>query len=324
MADPRLPEALRAALDGLPLGGDATARRSAAALSTAYRAMQPSSGALAGEDDVAAYAATRMPATYAAIQAALAEAAARLEAFAPETLLDAGAGPGTASWAATTLFPGLTRVTQLDHNAGMLGFGEALAASEPRLAQAERVTGSLVVPPLGQRRFDLVVAGYALTELPDSAVVDAALGLWHHCDGLLLIVEPGRTRDYGRLMAARSALFDAGAQIVAPCPHQAPCPLPAGDWCHFSVRLPRSKAHRRLKGGSLGYEDEKFSYLTVARSHLRPAPAAARVLRPPLVRKFAVELTLCARSGLEQRAVTRQEGGAYKAAKKLTWGDALD
>jgi ribosomal protein RSM22 (predicted rRNA methylase) len=323
MADPRLPEALRAALEALPLGGAEATRRSAA-LSTAYRSLRPSSGALAGEADVAAYLATRMPATYAAIHSALSEAAARVSSFAPLTLLDAGAGPGTASWAAAALFPGLARVTQLDHNAGMLKAGRELAAADPLLAEAEQVRGPLTAPPLEGRRFDLVVAGYALTELPDAAIVDAALGLWSRCEGLLLIVEPGRTRDYERLMAVRSALFDAGAQIVAPCPHQGPCPLPAGDWCHFSVRLPRSKAHRRLKGGSLGYEDEKFSYLAVARPHLRPAPAAARVLRPPLVRKFAVELTLCARSGLEQRAVTRQEGGAYKAAKKLTWGDALD
>jgi ribosomal protein RSM22 (predicted rRNA methylase) len=125
-------------------------------------------------------------------------------------------------------------------------------------------------------------------------------------------------------MLVREALFEAGAEIVAPCPHRLPCPLPADDWCHFSVRLPRSKAHRQAKGGVLGYEDEKYSYLVVARPGLAARPTSARVIRPPVVKKFEVELALCTTVGLAGRAVPKREPADYKAAKKLDWGDALD
>ncbi len=59
------------------------------------------------------------------------------------------------------------------------------------------------------------------------------------------------------------------AHTIAPCPYDAPCPLAHAfkegkDWCHFSVRIPRGKYHRRAKDGTLPYEDEKSSYLVVS------------------------------------------------------------
>ena len=169
-----------------------------------------------------------------------------------------------------------------------------------------------------------MIAGYALTELPDTQIVEAALGLWTRCTGVLVIVEPGRTRDYERLMAVRTALLGTGAKIVAPCPHKRACPLPAGDWCHFSVRLPRSRAHRQVKGGTLGYEDEKFSYLFVARPEIAVRPAGARIIKQRIVRKFGIDLPLCTQEGLETRLIRKQDAAAFKAVRKLDWGDGLD
>lgn len=325
MAEAGLPIALRTAIDALTTGQRGAASRRAAELSDAYRQMRPSASAVAGSADVAAYLLTRMPATYAAIARVLNEVIDRTTDLAPRSLLDAGAGPGTASWAATEIFPNLDVLTLLDHNAGFLRLGAELAAVGPiALQNAEWIAGNISAPRLGDRRFDLVVAGYSLTELPDTQIVETALGLWGRCDGVFVIVEPGRTRDYERLMAVRAALFNAGARIVAPCPHVRPCPLPEGDWCHFSVRLPRSRAHRQAKGGTLGYEDEKFSYLIVARPEIAVGATNARIIKPPIVKKFGVELPLCTPDGIETRVIRKQDAAAYKAVRKLAWGDSLD
>jgi len=321
MTDVRLPDPLRAALDAIP--GD---RHAAIDLSSAYRAMRPSSEAVARQSSAAAYVATRMPATYAALVTALSEVAARAPAFMPKSLLDAGAGPGTASWAAVSTFPDLARITMLDSNACLLDLAGTLASASPdaSLSGAERILGSLRALPFAGRQFDLVIASYALTELADAAIVAAAEGLWKACDGVLVIVEPGRTRDYQRLMRVRDALFAAGATIVAPCPHRLACPLLEGDWCHFSVRLPRSRAHMQAKGGTLGYEDEKFSYLVVSRAAVAARPAAARLIRQPEVGKGEIALSVCGVDGLATRRVPRRDASAYKAAKKLDWGDGID
>ena len=116
-------------------------------------------------------------------------------------------------------------------------------------------------------------------------------------------------------------MIAAGGSTLAPCPHDASCPLPADDWCHFSVRLPRSRTHRLAKGAERGFEDEKFSYAVLCREPHETA--AARVLRRPALRPGHVVLELCTPAGLEQRTVSRREGDVYRRARKVSWGDAV-
>ena len=143
--------------------------------------------------------------------------------------------------------------------------------------------------------------------------------LWRGTSGLLVLVEPGTPAGFGVLRAAREQLLALGGQIAAPCPGAVPCPMEGGNWCHFSQRVARSRLHRQAKGGELGYEDEKFSYLAVSRLSARPV--AARVLRHPQVRKGHLGLTLCTGEGAREQTVTRSAGERYRMAKDLKWGD---
>ena len=68
---------------------------------------KPSEAAAAyGPLEAAAYAITRLPMTFAAQQRVLGELRARAPSFAPETLLDFGAGPAPSLWAARRVFGG--------------------------------------------------------------------------------------------------------------------------------------------------------------------------------------------------------------------------
>ncbi len=292
---------------------------SAGRISEHYRQRGASRQVIGGAGDVLAYALSRMPATYAAVSAVLDETMARSPGFSPDAVLDVGAGPGTAAWAVAEAFPGIG-ATLVDHNRSFLSVAEALAAEAGAVDVAVR-EGELGRFELG-RRFPLVTCAYALTELGDAELLAAADRLWAHCGGVLLIVEPGRPRDYQRLMRVRDRLIAAGGEVLAPCPHERACPLPEPDWCHFSVRLSRSREHMRLKGGTLGYEDEKYSYLVVSQPGVGRR-AAGRVLRSPDENKFSVTLSVCAESGLERRVMASRDKAAFKAAKKLDWGDAI-
>ena len=92
---------------------DAAAR--SALISKTYRD-GGGSGAIRTEADALAYALARMPATYAAVAASLNALSEVRPDFAPETLLDVGAGPGTATWAAAEAFSSLESFTLLDAN----------------------------------------------------------------------------------------------------------------------------------------------------------------------------------------------------------------
>jgi ribosomal protein RSM22 (predicted rRNA methylase) len=325
--DTRLPPALRSALEALSEGrGRRDLAQRSRAITGQYRGAAPSAGVVTAEADALAYALTRMPATYAALARVLAELRHLAPKFAPATMLDAGAGPGTASWAATEAFPAsLAAISMLDSSPTFRGLAARLAAAgDGPLATAAIAAGELTATAVLGDGYDLVVAAYALTELPDVKLLSAVEALWRACSGVLVLVEPGRPREYQRLMAARSTLLGQGARMVAPCPHTHICPLPEGDWCHFAVRLARSRDHMRLKSGELPYEDEKFCYLVLARPEISTAPTPARVIRPPRTSKHDVTLPLCTPAGLVEHGIAKRDGPAYKAARKLAWGDAAD
>ena len=317
---PELNPILAEALDRVRTGTRVADLEAAASeISAHYRARGRSRAVIDGSDAALAYALTRLPATHAAVSAVLAELSARAPDFAPDSLLDAGAGPGTAAWAALDAFPVLGQVTLFDHNPAFLDLAARLAADAPEpLKSAARVRGDLARPDAPPA--DLVIAAYALTELPEAALVPAARALWARAK-VLVLVEPGRPADHARLMAIKAALGRDGAMTLAPCPHDAPCPLAVPDWCHFSARLSRSRTHRQLKGGTLGYEDEKYSYLILARPGIGRR-AAARVIKPADRHKPGIGLALCEPTGLNAVTVLKRDQDRFRQARSLNWGDA--
>src|SRR4051794_33734987 len=117
MTSPALPAELKAALEARLHGlsrSDAAAR--SARISRTYRS-GGSSAAIRTEADALAYALARMPATYAAVSASLNALCDIRPEFAPKKLLDVGAGPGTATWAAAETFASLADFTAMDTNA---------------------------------------------------------------------------------------------------------------------------------------------------------------------------------------------------------------
>ena len=314
-----LPAELEAAVDRLQAGQGAGGLRSgAAALSVHFRGGGTSDASIS----LPAYLAVRLPATYAAVAAVLAEVKRLRPDFAPASLIDAGSGPGTASWAATAAWPGLARVAMLDRNAGFLALAGRLAtlASHPALASAEPYHRDIAEAQCAGP-VSLVIAAYALAEIPDKAQDAAVMALWQAANDMLVLVEPGTPAGFARLRTARDSLIAVGAVPVAPCPHAGTCPLTGEDWCHFSARLPRRRIHMHAKQARVPFEDERYAYLVVSREgrlSLKP-----RILAPPKEAKPGITFKLCTEQGLESRHVARRDGPAYKQARKRTWGDVL-
>ncbi len=293
-------------------------------LSERYLADHPAGAPIVSDRlRAAAYLLTRLPATFAAARSALDELAVALPGWAPERLVDLGAGTGAASWAALDALESIRSVHLVDYADSALALaGRMLAEAPVRVTAARRrlggagAAGAELAP--GQRPADLAVSAYVLGELTETdqaAVVAELAGL----APVVLLLEPGTPAGYRRILRARDQLVGAGWQIAAPCPHTGPCPLTGSDWCHLSVRLPRSTAHRQAKGGSRDFEDEKFSYL--AATTLPVQPVGDRVLRHPQVRPGHVRLQLCTAAGTaEQVTVSKKQGAEYRRARKTGWG----
>jgi ribosomal protein RSM22 (predicted rRNA methylase) len=293
--------------------------RAAAELSARYQREDFSSPVLTSDAHRAAYLAVRLPATFAANAGVLEEIKHLAADVEIASMLDLGAGPGTALFAAKETFPELGYATLLESDPSWLKMGERLAEHfDPAIEVTW--TQSDLRRPLMVEEHDLVIMSYVLGELPQGAIESIVRSAWKLARKFLVIVEPGTTRGFATINEIRSTLIAAGIAILAPCPHHNVCPMAvAGDWCHFAQRVERTSLHRQLKGGELGFEDEKFSYVVAAREP-RSTPAA-RIVRHPRKHSGHVQLTLCTAEGLKQTTVTKSQKSLYREARKAGWGD---
>jgi ribosomal protein RSM22 (predicted rRNA methylase) len=318
---PDLPTELKAALEARLHGLSRTdAAERAARISQTYRE-GGGSGAIRSETDALAYALARMPATYAAVVASLNAIREVRPDFAPKSLLDVGAGPGTATWATAEAFSSLRDFDLLDANDALRALALNLAAGSARLRGISYRRGVARVVLADTASADLVLASYMIGEISEAERNELAGLLWAKTRDTLLIVEPGTPAGYARIIALRAQLIAAGAHVAAPCPHDGKCPLFPPDWCHFTQRLPRSRAHKQIKGAELPFEDEKFSYLALTRTPLARRPA--RVLAQPIATKIEVTAKLCTADGLVIAKVPHRAKADYARAKRWRWGDAV-
>lgn len=317
-----LPASVRQAIDAglahVPLEALSAA---AQALSDRYRS-EVRDGRLHVSDDMAAcaYLAARLPATYAAISAVFEAVAEMRPDFAPQSLLDIGAGPGTALLAATQVWP-VSDALLIERSGAIRSWGEQLAP----LSHAERIVwknADLARDSLQRGTHDLVVIAYVLNELEPAATDRLIAQGWAASNDMMVIVEPGTPAGWRRILKTREQLLAAGAHALAPCPHAQACPLIAPDWCHFSRKVARTRLHRLIKGADVPWEDEKFIYFAASR---RPVPAVAgRIVASPKRGGGRVGLKLCHSDGTAgEQLFTRRQADAFKIARRLDWGDAL-
>lgn len=317
-----LPAALRAAVDQM-LSGEPLEKlaKASALLSDRYR-REVRDGRFHIDDALAAkaYLATRLPATFAAVRAALAMVEDVAPDFAPESLIDLGCGPGTALWAATDTWPSLASAEMVEASGAIRSVGEKLAASSQVKSHWQAGDVTAKIPAL--QPADLVTLAYVLDELPPATIGLVTEKLWSLTKGMLVIIEPGTPAGWQRILTVRDRLRDLGAHLVAPCMHSQDCPIAAPDWCHFSRRVARSRVHRLAKGAEVPWEDEKYIFIAASRAPVEVT--GARILAPPRVNGGVGRAKLCREDGsATETTLSKRDGAAFKALRRADWGDRL-
>ncbi|MGA3027739.1 MAG: small ribosomal subunit Rsm22 family protein [Bryobacteraceae bacterium] len=291
--------------------------KAVAAVSSRYHAAGVRATGRLSEVERAAYLAVRMPAIYGALRAVFAELPERIPDAPVRTLLDLGAGPGTAAWAAAEAIPSLSGIACVEQDRDFIAIGRQLAAMSPSQAvrEARWMEADLrAAAPLPAA--DVVVLSYVTGEFEGAArLIERA---WIAARIAIVVIEPGTPRGFAAIRAARDQLIRAAATIAAPCPHAGECPMKDPGWCHFAARIERTRLHRQLKSGALGHEDEKFSYVIASRFPVHPAES--RIVRHPWTEPGLIRLELCTADGLRTRAVRKREGEPFRRARKSHWG----
>lgn len=255
------------------------------------------------------YAVYRLPATYSAFGEALKHT---LELYDQniDSVIDVGAGSGSASLAASHLLSNIKSFTLLERNKYMMEIGKTLH-------NFDYINYDLSKDNLDIKA-DLVISSYVLNELDQNLRINAINKMWDMTNKIMLIVEPGTPEGFNLIREIRDCLISIGAHVIAPCTHMGVC---LNTWCHFSTRVSRSKLHKDIKGGDAPYEDEKYSYIAFSKSEV--IPCENRILRHPQINPGFIELEVCSKDGFKKIKYSKKDKDLFKKARKSDAGDMI-
>lgn len=301
-----------------------------------YTSGQSKKMRLVTSSQIDAYISLRRPATLQSACSVFSRLREVLPSFSPKSIVDIGTGPMTVLEAYHSVFSETLAsacfieaqpifcaiITELIKKL------EHCSSTKYRLIQDEVTSFSTQNFFSSQGdKFDMATLSYSIGELEShdrNIVIDR---LMRSCRSLVLI-EPGTPRGWATLMAIRDTILqDTRWTIVAPCPHTKSCPFTGtSDWCHETVRLRRSSSHIRIKGGSLSYEDEPFSYLIAVEKESFPdcIEEYGRIVHRPKHRSGHTHCTLCTpRGDFQEVTVSKKAGPLYQVIRKKEWGDII-
>ncbi|SHK48258.1 Ribosomal protein RSM22 (predicted rRNA methylase) [Hathewaya proteolytica DSM 3090] len=277
--------------------------------------------------EAVAYALARMPATYGAVDFVFRQVFQQLhEDVTFHDMIDVGAGTGTVAWVMSQYAELSGGIACLEREKVMRDTANALGKyGSDNVKNAKWIAYDIVTDGL-KCNADVVTASYVLNELCDEHRDRAVEKLWAATKKVLIIIEPGTPVGFNNIKKIRSQLIEKGATVIAPCVHCNECTKNEEDWCHFTARVGRTTIHRELKGGQCSYEDEKFSYIALAKEPCLIKPykeGEGRILRHPQVRKGHILMELCTTQGIINATISKKDGEIYKETKKLNQGDKI-
>lgn len=278
-----------------------------------------SSSFMQSEEDYLVYLQTRMPATYAVLLTILRE----LQSLSLDiqSVLDLGAGPGVSLWALRESGLPLSTITLVEADQKFIDYGQKLVP--PKAFPFQYLWQGGDMRKIAFRHHDMVMMSYSLGELNKREQEDLIKKAWKSTNKCLILIEPGTPKGFNRISHWRQMLIEKNAYIAAPCGHQGQCPLKEQkNWCHFSVKLHRSKQHQYLKDATLGYEEEKYSYL-IALKEEKPI-SSSRVIFPPLRRSGHIILDVCTEDGIRRKNISKKDRLTYKEMRRVSWGDTVN
>ncbi|MDD4278151.1 MAG: small ribosomal subunit Rsm22 family protein [Candidatus Sumerlaeales bacterium] len=276
------------------------------------------------------YALSRMPATYMVASRVLSEVSLIGDSNSYiNSHLDLCSGPGTFSFALQELFQGLTVRTCIERAGGFIKLGKVLesAASDTTKGCINWQCADIMQADFPSA--DLVTIGYGLNELNRVDSERIVRKAYEATNKILVIADTGTPEDYDRLLSIRQLVVNLGATIIAPCMHSDFCryreQISASGWCHFSLRVPRTRIQRFIKNGTQSFEDERYTWLVAAKDTQCHAIGDMRILNHPRKSNKGIDMTVCLPSGcVESITVPKRDVLAYKSLVKKQWGDCPD
>ncbi|KAL4427502.1 hypothetical protein ABPG74_015205 [Tetrahymena malaccensis] len=296
------------------------------------------------QNSAVAYLLRKAPHTFSVACRILTEVRYRMPNFNPQTFLDFGAGLGSGSLAFQDIFPECKNIVACEPSKNMRKLGKHMTQDISNLVYVENLAQTISLPYAVE--FDIVFISHVLQEVPSvearKLIIDS---LWGKVKkgGIMIFVENGTPKgfrfahDFRRYILENKKSDDP--YIVAPCPHQGPCPLAAkaDTWCHFEQKVGKyPKSVFSKLPTEKQFDNEKFCFMVIqkgvkqedrdednAQTYAEKSFFWDRIIFPIMRRSKHFVYDLCTRDGDFERRVTSKSHGddEYRTIKKLSWGD---
>ena len=251
-----------------------------------------------------AYACGRMPATFSVIKNVLKKFYEKDLQF--DSVLDVGAGPGTLKLALSEE----VQYSAIEHSESMLKIFQTLHGNQDNVAKIS------LQKFIKQKDYDAVFASYVINEIENKE--SCIKKLFELSSKYIFIIEPGTPSGFQNILLTKKIATKYNAKAIMPCSVTKNCPINSGDWCHFSVRLPRIFEHQAIKSGKLSYEDEKFCFVIFVKNSDADF-FNSTVVKKPIKKKGHVIFDVCKQGKIERVVVPTK-----KLEKEIIWGDNLE
>jgi hypothetical protein len=238
------------------------------------------------------------------------------------TVLDWGCGSGIAGRRVLGHFgaANFSRLLLHDHSALALDYAEHRGRQEFSASAVARADYRF----LQEGTIDVLVVSHVLNELGEPARAELAELVARA--GCVLWVEPGTHEVSRALVRWREQWVAAGAAVVAPCTHLAPCGLltPGNErhWCHYFASPPPEifADSNWVKFGQRAGIDLRslpYSFLALDRRPRNGEAGASRILGDPRIYKGYAKIFNCSADGVEELTLQqRVDKALYKSLKR--------
>ncbi len=285
--------------------------------------------ALKEYDDLLAYLAMRVPATYAQIYSVFSTIKELLPLWQPKNILDLGCGPGTGSWAAQQIWPSLIESTSVDQHDDFFSLGEKIQNSlNENITITWQKSDLSKKIMLEENKYDIVLLANVLNEINPS-LIDKIIGqAFNNCRGMLVIIEPGTPFGSSIIQNAARKLSKAGI-LLAPYINST---FTSDDeyYLHFPQRFIRPNFQRRIRqymrDSSLmasDWEETKYSYTVISKIIPKTNPWG-KCVGPIRLQKGFLEVPILTQVGIEKIKVMKRHSEQYFYVKNLKWGEYIE
>ena len=288
---------------------------------------------LSSKEDVVAYSLFRMPATYAAISKVF-EYMNEIYDFKNElfSMVDIGSGTGSSQWASLDYFD-INDFYLLERDKNMIDLSKELFSINVENDRFKNINFyqkdflNLNDEEYKSLNKDLCITSYMINEFTSDKKEDIINSLINLTGKVLVVIEPGTPEGFNNIKIVKKLAVEKGLKTIAPCVfYDGECNLPKDEWC--KVRVERSKIQKYIKSGSLGYEDEKFSYIVLVKEELYnkiKRNNKLRILRHPNISSGLVRLKVCDDTGkIFEDIITKKDKDLFKEIKKKRMGDSYE